>query len=82
MDVDGQRTQGMVPPRCYRCNSFDHLTPACPHCFNVLHMTHTERDNFATAILIDRDTVPEIDINDDVVEPKVVEREVTEQDFV
>ena len=45
-------------------------------------MTHAERDNFTTAILIDRDRVPEIDINSDVVELKVVEREVTEQDFV
>ena len=53
MDVDGQRTQGIVPPRCYWCNSFDHLAPACPRRFNVRHMTHTERDDFATAILID-----------------------------
>ena len=45
-------------------------------------MTYMERDDFATTIFIDQDTVPEIDINDDVVESKVVEREVTEQDFV
>ena len=45
-------------------------------------MTHAERDDFTTVILIDRDMVLEIDINDDVVKLKVVEREVTEQDFV
>ena len=55
---------------------------ACPHRFDVRYMTHMERDDFATTILIDQDTVLEIDINDDVVELKVVEREVTEQDFV
>ena len=60
----------------------DHLIHVCPHCFDVRHMTTDEHEACLKGFLAERDTQGTVYGDGDAEEPTIVEREVSEGDFV
>jgi hypothetical protein len=83
MDIDAQRAKASTPHTCHRCGSPNHLIRDCPQCFDVRHLCTEEIDDFFATVLARRDAVASGSTSV-VSEAKgtVVEREVTEEDFV
>ena len=60
----------------------DHLIRDCPRRFDVRHMTSDEREACFEGFLVERDTQGTVYRDGEAEEPTVVEREVSEDDFV
>ena len=82
MDIDASRGKGLPARSCHRCGSMDHLILDCPHRFDVHHMTSDERKACFEGFLAERDTQGTVYGDGQAEEVTVVEREVSEEDFV
>ena len=81
MDIDAQRAKASTPHTCHRCGSPNHLIRDWR--FDVRHMCTEEIDNFFATVLARRDAVASGSTSEvSEAEGTVVEREVTEEDFV
>jgi hypothetical protein len=83
MDIDAQRAKASTPHTCHHCGSPNHLIRDCPRRFDVHHMCTKEIDDFFATVLTRRDAVASGSTSEvSEAEGTVVEREVTEEDFV
>jgi hypothetical protein len=82
MDIDRSRAS-TIPRQCHRCGDTTHIIRDCPKRYDVRYLSGEEREEWLCSMLTERDVAEAQGTNSETSETStIVEREVTDEDFV